>query len=57
VLFRSKIKPKVDKFSDSFAEKFEGANKDAEGFDKGKAKYDDAKNDVKKPGYQGSAGF
>jgi gas vesicle protein len=42
------LKSKFDEFRDLLAEKFESTKKDAEGLvDKGKAKYDDAKKEVK----------
>jgi gas vesicle protein len=42
------LKSKFDKFYDAVTEKFESTKKDVEGLvDKGKAKYENAKNDVK----------
>ena len=46
--FVDKIKSKFDGFVDSLTEKFESTVKDAENLaEKGKAKYDDTKKDVK----------
>ena len=43
------LKSKFDEFVDSLAQKFESTKKDAEGLvDKGRAKYDNAKKEVKK---------
>ncbi len=43
------LKSKFDEFRDSLAQKFESTKKDAEGLvDKGRAKYDDVKKEVKK---------
>jgi gas vesicle protein len=42
------LKTKYDEFRDSLTQKFESSKKDLEGFvDKGKAKYEEAKKDVK----------
>ena len=47
--YLDELKSKVDQISDFLAEKFESTKKDAEEMvDKGKAKYDDAKKEVKK---------
>jgi len=46
--FVDKLKSKFDEYGDSLAEKFISTKNDAEELvDKGKAKYDDAKKDVK----------
>lgn len=46
--YADELKSKYDEFRDSITEKFESAKKDIEGLvDKGKAKFDDAKEDVK----------
>ncbi len=46
--YADELKSKFDKFSDSLKEKFESTKKDVEGLvDKGKAKKDEAKKDVK----------
>ena len=46
--YLDELKSKVDQISDFLAEKFESTKKDAEEMvDKGKAKYDDAKKEVK----------
>ena len=43
------LKSKYGEFSDSLTEKFEGTKKDAENLaEKGKAKYDDVKKNIKK---------
>lgn len=46
--YADELKSKFDKFSDSLTEKFESTKKDVEGLvDKGKAKKDEAKKDMK----------
>ncbi|MCA1760668.1 MAG: YtxH domain-containing protein [Bacteroidales bacterium] len=46
--YADELKSKVDEFSDSLADKVESIKKDAENLaEKGKAKYDEAKKDVR----------
>ncbi len=46
--YADELKSKFDDFSDSLTEKYERKKRDLEGFaEKGKAKYGDAKKDVK----------